>query len=91
MKLQWTSKALADLVRVHEFLAVLNKPAATRMLKSLLAAPAGLVANPRIGEKLDEFQPKEVRRILVGHYEMRYEIAGSTLYILRVWHTREKR
>jgi hypothetical protein len=30
------------------------------------------VANPRIGEKLEEFEPREVRRILVGHYEMRY-------------------
>lgn len=72
MKLQWTSKALADVVRVHEFLAVLNKPAAKRMVKSLLAAPAGLVAHPRIGEKLEEFEPKEVRRILYGNYEIRY-------------------
>ncbi|ATQ76086.1 plasmid stabilization protein [Massilia violaceinigra] len=91
MQPQWTSKALADLVRLHEFLAAVNKPAAARMLKSLMAAPASLVANPRMGEKLDEFEPREVRRILVGHYEMRYEIAGSAVYILRVWHTREKR
>ncbi|MDQ1832493.1 type II toxin-antitoxin system RelE/ParE family toxin [Massilia sp. CCM 9029] len=66
MQPQWTSKALADLVRLHEFLAVLNKPAAARMLKSLMAAPASLVANPRIGEKLEEFEPREVRRILVA-------------------------
>ncbi|MDQ1814378.1 type II toxin-antitoxin system RelE/ParE family toxin [Massilia sp. CCM 9210] len=84
MQVQWTSKALADLVRLHEFLAVLNKPAPARMVKSLLAAPARLLANPRIGVKLDEFEPREVRPILVGHYEMRYEIAGSALYILRV-------
>ncbi|WP_229427380.1 type II toxin-antitoxin system RelE/ParE family toxin [Massilia atriviolacea] len=61
------------------------------MLTSLLAAAAGLVADPRIGEKRDEFERREVRRILVGRDEMRYEITASTLYILRVWHTREKR
>jgi hypothetical protein len=34
---------------------------------------------PRIGEKLDEFEAREVRRILVGHYEVRYEIQPSTI------------
>ncbi len=47
--------------------------------------------NPRIGEKLDEFVPREVRRILVGKYEIRYEIRESTIYVLRLWHTREDR
>ncbi|MDA8152667.1 MAG: hypothetical protein M0003_08110 [Acidithiobacillus sp.] len=27
----------------------------------------------------------------VGHYEMRYEIQKSTIYVLRLWHTREDR
>ena len=50
-----------------------------------------LLANPRIGEKLFEFEPREVRRILVGQYEMRYEIQNETIYVLRLWHTREER
>jgi plasmid stabilization system protein ParE len=50
-----------------------------------------LLANPRIGERLDEFKPREVRRILVGHYEVRYEIQDLTIYVLRLWHTREDR
>jgi hypothetical protein len=29
--------------------------------------------------------------MLVGNYEMRYEIRGSTIYIVRLWHTREER
>jgi plasmid stabilization system protein ParE len=91
MRVQWTSKTLSDLVRLHEFLAAVNKPAAARVVKSLTAAPAGLAANPRIGERLEEFAPAEVRRILVGHYEIRYEIAASTIYVVRLWHTREER
>jgi hypothetical protein len=50
-----------------------------------------LLEHPRLGEKLEEFKPREVRRILVGQYEMRYEIQGSTIYVLRLWHTRENR
>lgn len=91
MELKWTSKALADLARLYEFLAPVNQPAAARTVQSLGAAPARILEHPRIGEKLEEFEPREVRRVLVGRYEMRYEIKESTLYVLRLWHTREDR
>ena len=91
MELKWTGKALSDLVRHYKFLAPVNKLAAARSVQALTKAPASLLANPRIGERLFEFDPREVRRILVGHYEMRYEIQASTIYVLRLWHTREDR
>jgi plasmid stabilization system protein ParE len=91
MELKWTSKALSDLVRLYEFLSPLNQQAAAATVQSLTTAPAKLLAQPRIGEKLEEFEPREVRRILLGHYEMRYEIQQSTIYVLRLWHTREER
>ncbi|MEB0134592.1 type II toxin-antitoxin system RelE/ParE family toxin [Actimicrobium sp. CCC2.4] len=91
MELKWTSKALSDLARLYEFLAPVNKTAAARTVQSLAAAPSNLLVNPRIGECLDEFAPREVRRILVGHYEIRYEVQDSTIYMLRLWHTREDR
>jgi plasmid stabilization system protein ParE len=91
MDLKWTGKTLSDLARLYEFLAPANKQAAARTVQALTAAPERLLDQPRIGEQLDEFEPREVRRILVGHYEMRYEIVVSTLYVLRLWHTREDR
>lgn len=89
--LKWTGKALSDLARLYAFLAPVNQPAAARAVQALTAAPARLLEHPRLGERLDEFSPREVRRILVGHYEMRYEIQASTIYVLRLWHTRENR
>lgn len=71
MKLMWTSKALSDLARLYEFLALVNKPAAARTVQKLTATAAKLAANPRIGEKLEEFEPRDVHRIIVGHYEIR--------------------
>ncbi len=91
MNLKWTSKALSDVARLYEFLALANKPAAARAVQALVAAPLRLLEHPRIGERLDEFQPREIRRILVGRYELRYEIDGDTIYVLRLWHTREDR
>jgi len=91
MNLKWARKASADLVRLYGFLVPVNKPAAVRTVQSLMAAPRRILEQPRIGERLDEFEPREVRRILVGHYEIRYEIQASTIYVLRLWHTREDR
>lgn len=91
MELKWTSKALSDLVRLYEFLAPVNKPAAARAVQALTKAPTVLLANPRIGEQLFQFEPREVRRILVKEYEIRYEIQNSIIYVLRLWHTREDR
>lgn len=91
MELKWTSKALSDLARLHEFLSSVNRPAATGTVQSLTLASARLREHPRIGEKLEEFEPREVRRLFVGRYEIRYEIQQSTLYLLRLWHTREAR
>lgn len=91
MKLKWTSKALSDLVRLYEFLSQKDKLAAARIVQALTKAPNILTNSPRIGEQLFEFEPREVRRFLVSHYEMRYEIQESTIYILRLWHTREDR
>ncbi len=91
MELKWTCKALSDLARLYEFLAPVNRPAAARIVQSLTAAAGGLPQHPRIDERLEEFEPREVRRIVVGRYEFRYEIRKSTLYVLRLWHTREDR
>lgn len=91
MQLQWTSKAVSDLARLHDFLALVNPPSAARTVRQLTSAPITLLTNPRIGERLDEYEPREVRRLLVGHYEFRYEIVGSVIYVLRIWHSREGR
>lgn len=91
MRLQWTGKALSDLERLYAFLAPVNKPAAARAIQALTEAPAILLTNPRVGEQLFQFEPREVRRILAGQYEIRYEIQGEMVYVLRLWHTREER
>jgi plasmid stabilization system protein ParE len=87
----WTSRALSDLVRLHEFLAAVNPAAAAKIVQSLTSGVRRLAEHPRLGERLDPYAPREVRRILIGRYEMRYEIQGHDIYVLRIWHTREDR
>lgn len=91
INIHWTSKSASDMVRLYEFLAPVNQNAAAKVIQSISKAPDVLASHPRLGEKIEGFEPREVRRILVGDYEIRYEVQDGNLYILRVWHTREYR
>lgn len=91
VKVRWTSKASSDLLRLHQHLSPVAPDAAARIVQQLARAPDRLFDYPRLGEKLEAYEPREVRRIIVGNYEMRYEIAAETIFILRLWHCRENR
>jgi plasmid stabilization system protein ParE len=91
MVLRWTRAALSGLERLHAYLAPANPGAAPNAVRMLVAAPDRLLVSPRIGERLERFAPHEVRRLLVGRYELRYEIRGGDIFVLRIWRTREDR
>lgn len=91
MRIKWTSKAMRDLSRLHGFLVEVNPSAAARVVQALTNAPVRLSQNPRLGIQLFEFEGREVRRILAGPYEVRYEIRNDTVYVLRLFHSREHR
>jgi len=89
--LRWTTSARADLVRLHEFLEPVNTRAAVLAVRQLVAGAKRIPARPRLGQRLHEFAGREVRRILIGDYEIRYELAGGDVFVLRIFHTREDR
>jgi plasmid stabilization system protein ParE len=91
VKISWTAAATQDLVRLHDFLASVAPEAAARVVQQLAHAPLRLRDFPRLGERLDAYAPREIRRIIVGNYELRYEVAGGEIFILRLWHSRENR
>lgn len=91
MELKWTSKALSDLAQLYDFLVLASKSAAARTVQSLTQALVILLTHPHMGEQLFQFEPREVRRIFAGEYEIRYELTGQIIYVLRLWHIRENR
>jgi plasmid stabilization system protein ParE len=91
MKLHWTSKALDDLARLHGFLRYENPAAAAKVVQAITRAVRRLANYPRLGERLTQFPSQEIRRFIVGNYEVRYEIRDAVIYIVRLWHTREDR
>ena len=91
MRLRWWGAAIDDLGRLHRFLRPKNRQAADRLLRDLRLGALKLVDLPRKRERIDLPGPREIRRLLVDDYELRYELIGDEIRILRVWHTRESR
>ena len=91
MWVSWTNAALADLRRVHGFLAPKNPRAAAAAMDALTEAPNRLLLQPHIGQRIDSITGREARRILVGDYELRYYVLGEEVRVARIFHTREER
>jgi plasmid stabilization system protein ParE len=83
MQVRWSNAALGDLARLHAFLAPVNPRAAKAVLERLKQAPRVLQTQPQMGKPLPEFNPREVRRLIVGDYELRYEVTPDTVIMLR--------
>ena len=91
MKIIWTPEGAGDIIRLHAFLAAVDGDAAVKTVQMLQLAPEKLTTFPRIGERFQTLMPREVRKLSVGKYEMRYEIIGNEIHILKIFHGREDR
>jgi plasmid stabilization system protein ParE len=91
LSLRWSPRSLVDVRRLHDFLAEVNPDAAARRVEMLLRAPEHLLQFPRLGARLEQFRPREVRRIFVGDYELRHEVIDGDITVLQLWHGREDR
>lgn len=91
MDVKWTTSAHRDLIRLHDFLAPVNKSAAKKVVKQLVDEAKLLRSHPLLGVELEAYAPRNVRRLVIGDYEVRYEATETVLYVLRLWHTKEDR
>jgi plasmid stabilization system protein ParE len=57
MKIVWTGKATADLVRLHDHLKPVTPDAAARIVQTLAKAPSRLIGYPPPWRKARHLQP----------------------------------
>lgn len=91
MKLQWTGPALGDLGRFEKFLTQVNRNAAKRAISAIRTNARRTLEHPQIGERVETLASREVRKLLIDQYELRYEVLPDVIRVLRVWHMREDR
>ena len=68
MEVKWTTSAHRDLVRLHEFPAMVNPRAAKKMAKHLVDEAKLLRSHPSLGGELEAYAPRDVRRLIIGDY-----------------------
>jgi toxin ParE1/3/4 len=94
MKLVVSEAAVADLARLHAFLASKNPAAAEKAVATLAAAIQSLDLFPERGRPS---ALPDVRELIVpfggSNYVVRYTYTASTdeVAIIRIWHSREAR
>jgi plasmid stabilization system protein ParE len=91
VRLKWSHPALSDLTRLRVFLEDVNPKAAARAVHSLRAGARKLQQYPRLGESVEHVEQRDVRRVMIDDYELRYEVDVETVHILRIWHHRGNR
>ncbi len=90
LAVEYSPESLKDLHRLVEFVEVKNPYAARRIAIDLQEGVSRLKQFPEIGlPVLKAPDPERIRDLYIGAYTVRYLIADSTIYILRVWHSKE--
>jgi len=89
----WLPEALEDLARLRTFLEDKSPLAAKRVAQVFLDGARLLASHPEIGRPMNDgtgrrelFQP-----FGAGGYVLRYLIENQTVFIIRAWHSKEKR
>jgi len=92
VNLLYSSEALADLVRLRDFISEHNPQAASRIAKDLVKRITCLEEFPEMGVGVAEApDPDTLRDLIVGRYVVRYALHAETIFILRIWHGYEDR
>lgn len=90
--LKWTPQALADVQRLHQFLADKNPDAAIRAVRTIRAGVKILASQPRIGHPVEDMDA-EYREWLIpfgqSGYLVLYRIDAEAVILLAIRHGRE--
>ncbi|UZE97312.1 type II toxin-antitoxin system RelE/ParE family toxin [Alkalimarinus alittae] len=90
MKIQYSSEAIDDLVRLREFIAAKNPYAAKHVAQKLLSGIEKLKDFPEIGLSVQRSpEPEKIRDLFITNYTVRYLIGQEAIFVLRVWHGKE--
>ena len=90
MRLRYGPRALADLERLHRFVAQSDPASADRIQRRLLAGIDALAEQPALGRVLEEGRP--IRQWVAGEHVIHYAVWGEEeVIVLRIWHGREAR
>ncbi len=94
-KLKIFPEAVADLVRLREFIHVHNPAAASRAAKRIREALHKIPHQPFLGHPIAEIENPELRERFIpfgkAGYWVEYLVKTEEIHIVKIWHSRENR
>jgi len=91
MTIRWSEQARDDVDRLSDFVSSYDPALADEIERELELAPRKLLDFPRRGTRLSRYDPLEVREFRVLSNLLRYQLAGSDIFVLRFFHAKEDR
>lgn len=85
LRLVWTSRALADLEAIGDFIAADNPPAAVRWVGLLMAAAKRAAAAPLAGRRVPELGREDLREVFQRTYRIVYRVKSDRIEVLTVF------
>ena len=91
MNLKYSAESIADLRRLHDFIAVKNPLSARKIAIEIQQAAEKLKHYPRIGLPVSRAEnPDTIRDLYAGSYTLRYLAPSEEIiFMLRISHNRE--
>ena len=83
-RLIWAEPALADLDEIAEYIALDDRPAATRYVRKVFDTVARLKQFPDSGRRPAELPDTRYREVVVPPCRVFYRVEGGTVFILYV-------
>ena len=77
-EIRWTFEALRCLEGIHEYIAADNPRAASDVVRGIYAKVQLLCEHPRLGQRYEPIDDREVRETSYGHYRIAYLIVSET-------------
>jgi len=92
-KVEWRLEAVRDIDRFRAFLHSKDPKASQQVAYVIYNSAKRLESSPEIGRPmLDDTKRRElIIPFGAGAYVMRYVFENDNVYVLRIWHNREKR
>jgi plasmid stabilization system protein ParE len=86
----WTAKAFKDLVSIYNLIAKDSKPAAKKVVDSILNREEQLKSQPTSGTIQRGLKLKrEYRFFIQSHYKIIYREGKTNIYVIKVFDTRQ--
>jgi plasmid stabilization system protein ParE len=86
MRVEWTRSALADLVRIYEYIAKDSQRYALSVIDRITKRTVQIGLFPFSGESVPEYSNQKIREVIEYSYRLIYLIDADVVYVLAVVH-----